>query len=223
MIWKTRDIIPFETSPLMNRIHPPLSPEQTVSDLAHFAWCALVALKLAQQDGQAMSPMMAHTFLVRWLAVAQKQRRFPRSIALDIDSLLKLGRQKGPTTGLQQRLEYLLESCSSPVSYQSDLFRLTYAIEALKAQGWVNAAVADHEWDIPALLAEYGDISALLVRKSDLVRHFNDEGQLTGRVEFLLKGQPQVVLDAFNARSLLCTVPESPYGWSVVILKPDQR
>lgn len=203
--------------------HHSSAPEQTVADLAHLAWCALVALKLEQHEGQALSTLMVHTFLVRWLAVAQKQRRFPRSVALDIDSLLKLGRQKGPTARLQQRLEYLLESCSSPVNQQSDLFRLTYAIESLKAQSWVNAVVADHEWDIPALLAEYGDISALLVRKSDLVRHFNDEGQLTGRVEFLVKGQPQVVLDAFNARSLLCTVPESPYGWSVVILKPDQR
>jgi len=77
---------------------------------------------------------MSHTFLLRWLAAAQKQRRFPRSVSDEIESLLRLGRQKGPAAGLQQRLEYLYESCSSPVSRQSDLFRLTYAIKALKAQ-----------------------------------------------------------------------------------------
>jgi len=164
--------------------------------------------------------MMAHTFLVRWLAVAQKQRRFPRSIALDIDSLLKLGRQKGPTAGLQQRLKYLLESCSSPVSYQSDLFRLTYAIEALKAQGWVNAAVADHEWDIPALLVEYADTSALLVRKSDLVHHFNNEGQLTGRVEFLVNGNMHHCVCAMQAQGLPTMQPEKTNSTQIFALQP---
>lgn len=105
-----------------------------------------MALCLARQDGQALSPLTMHTFLVHWLARAQKQRRFPRSVAADIDSLLRLGRQKGPAADLQQRLEYLLDSCSHPVSQQSDLFRLTHAIEYLKSQGWVNAVVTDEEW-----------------------------------------------------------------------------
>ncbi|MCJ1877422.1 DUF2913 family protein [Klebsiella sp. HSTU-Sny5] len=48
----------------------------------------MVALRLAQHDSQALSPLMTHTFLLRWLATAQKQRRFPRSVAADIESLL---------------------------------------------------------------------------------------------------------------------------------------
>lgn len=171
--------------------------EQTVADLAHLAWCALVALRLAQRDDQALSPLMAHTFLLRWLATSQKQRRFPRSVAADIESLLRLGRQKGPAVGLQKRLEYLYESCSSPVSRQSDLFRLTYAIEALKAQGWINSTVDDHEWDLPALAAEYTDVSALLVKKSELVRCFADDGRLTAPLAFAVKGNTEVVQAAF--------------------------
>lgn len=197
-----------------------LAPEHTIADLAHLAWCALVALRLAQHDGQALSPLTEHTFLVRWLAVAQKQRRFPRSVAPDIESLLKLGRQKGPTAGLQQRLEYLLESCSSLVCHQSDLFRLTYAIEALKAQGWVNAAVADAEWDVPALLTEYADVSALLVKKSDLVRHFSDEGQLTGRVEFLVNGDMQHCVCVMQAQELHATQPEKTDSTQIFALQP---
>jgi hypothetical protein len=185
---------------------PASHPEQTVADLARLAWCALVALRLAQRDGQALSPMMVHTFLLRWLAQAQKQRRFPRSVAPDIDSLLALalalGRRKGPAAGLHQQLEYLWRSCSSPVKQQSDLFRLTYAIEAIKSQGWINAAVVDAEWDIPALLAEYDNVSALLVRKSDLVRQFTDDGQLTGAVSFLAKGAMTVVCEALQVQGL---------------------
>src|SRR5690606_6761653 len=94
--------------PAMNKTNlTALPPEESLADLAHFAWCALVGLRLAQQDGQALSPLTIHTFLVRWLADAQKQRRFPRSVASDIDSLLRLGRMKGPAADLQQRLQYL--------------------------------------------------------------------------------------------------------------------
>ena len=116
------------------------------ADLAHFSWCALVGLRLVQQDGQALTPLTIHTFLVRWLADAQKQRRFPRSVAPDIDTLLRLGRQQGPAAGLLKRQEYLHQSCTEPLAQQSDLFRLTHAIEYLRAQGWVNAVVSDEEW-----------------------------------------------------------------------------
>lgn len=188
----------------MNNHNTP--PDQTIADLAHLAWCALVALRFAQRNGLAQPPLMEHTFLLRWLATAQKQRRFPRTVAPDIDSLLSLGRQKGLAAGLYQRLEYLWESCSSPAKQQSDLFRLTYAIEALKAQGWLNAVITDEEWDIPALLAEYDDMSALLVKKSDLVHHFTDDGQLTGMVTFLVKGASDVVTATFDTQSLRHTI-----------------
>ncbi|EPT6140168.1 DUF2913 family protein [Salmonella enterica subsp. enterica serovar Newport] len=129
-----------------------LPTEQTVTALAHFAWCALVALRTAQQDGQALSPLSTHTFLLRWLTVAYKQKRFPRAIASDIEGLLTLGRSKGLAASLFSRLEYLWSSCSGPVSAQSDLYRLTYAIEQLKSHGWINAVVSDGDWDNEALL-----------------------------------------------------------------------
>ncbi|WP_323115862.1 hypothetical protein [Klebsiella variicola] len=46
----------------------------------------MVALRLTQHDGQASSPQLTHTFLLRWLVTAQKQRRFPRSVATDIET-----------------------------------------------------------------------------------------------------------------------------------------
>lgn len=127
-----------QTGPLYSRAmqtKPSVTPAQTVHELAQFAWCALVALQLARQDGQALSPLMTHPFLLCWLATAHKQRRFPRTVAPDIENLLTLGRQRGPAAKLLQRLKYLHNSCISPVKLQSELFRLTYAIESLKASG----------------------------------------------------------------------------------------
>ena len=56
----------------------------------HLAWCALVALALARQNGDALSPAQENLFLTRWLATALKQRRFSRDVAPDIEWLLKL-------------------------------------------------------------------------------------------------------------------------------------
>ena len=157
----------------MKNTYSPLSPDQTITDLAHFAWCALVGLRLAQQEGQALSPLTIHSFLLRWLATAQKQRRFPRSVAPDIDSLLCLGRQKGPGALLHERLEYLWQTCCGELSLQADQIRLTHAIETLKSQGWINAVVADDEWVPEALYVEHADVAVLLGRKIGLVRHFS--------------------------------------------------
>jgi len=197
-----------------------LPPEESLADLAHFAWCALVGLRLAQQDGQARSPLTIHTFLVRWLADVQKQRRFPRSVAPDIDSLLRLGRMKGPAADLQQRLQYLWQSCTEPVTQQSALFRLTHAIEHLKSQGWVNAVVADEEWVPETLSAEYADVSALLVRQSELQRHFTEEGKQSAPVEFIVAGEVRVVGDAFDARALRYVIQEQHAGWCLLSLLP---
>lgn len=195
----------------MKKTHNSLPPEQTVAELAHFAWCALVALRTVQQDGQALSPLSTHTFLLRWLTVAYKQKRFPRAVASDIEGLLALGRSKGLAASLLNRLEYLWTSCTGPVSAQSDLYRLTYAIEQLKSNGWVNAAVSDDDWDSTILIEEYRDTDALLVKKSALTGGFSDEGKLVAPVEFLVNGDLSACMEIFKTHEL-----------SPVILEPDR-
>lgn len=187
-------------------------------DLAHFAWCTLVALRTAQQDGQAVSPLASHTFLVRWLALAQKQKRFPRTITSDIAGLLALGRKKGIAANLYNRLEYLWASCTGPVPAQSDLYRLTYAIEQLKSQGWINAVVSDDDWDEKSLGEEYGDSAALLVKKSALTRGFSGDGKLVEPVEFKVVGDMSACMAAFQAHTLPAVILES----NRIALQPEQ-
>ncbi|MBA7729444.1 hypothetical protein HV169_10150 [Citrobacter freundii] len=79
---------------------------------------------------------------------AQKQRRFPRSAASDIGSLLRQRSMKGPAASLLHRLEYLWSSCIGPLPAQSYLYRLTYAIERLKSEDWVNSVVSDRDWGV---------------------------------------------------------------------------
>ena len=83
--------------------------------------------------GRSGTVTAQHAFLLRWLTVVYKQKRFPRAIASDIGTLVALGRQKGLAASLFSRLEYLWSSCSGTAFAQSDLYRLTYAIEQLKS------------------------------------------------------------------------------------------
>ncbi|WP_254304350.1 DUF2913 family protein [Candidatus Sodalis sp. SoCistrobi] len=92
-----------------------LSPKETTSDLSHLAFCALVALHFAREDAVASSPYAENLFLIRWLAQAQKQKRFPKSVAVDIEWLLEKGRKQGPAGKLKQHLEYLWQSCNGDV------------------------------------------------------------------------------------------------------------
>ena len=71
----------------------------------HLAWCALVALALARQEGGVLSPAQENLFLIRWLATALKQRRFPREINPDIEWLLKQRRQLGVSAKLASKLK----------------------------------------------------------------------------------------------------------------------
>ncbi len=47
---------------------------------------------------------------------------------------------------LRQHLDYLFHSCSGKLAAQSVLFRLTYASETLKDQGWDNYLLDAKEW-----------------------------------------------------------------------------
>lgn len=204
----------------MKKNYTALPPEESMADLAHLAWCALVGLRLAQQDGQALSPLTVHNFLVRWLAAAQKQRRFPRSVAPELNSLLSQGRQKGPAAGLEQRLDGLLNACDNPVTSPPDLLRLTRAIGHLKSLGWVNAVLADDEWQPQKLIAEYAGGTAFLVRKSELGRKFEVSGKLTGEIMFMVVGDSCVVVDALSARGLDCMLRGQYTGGCLLTLVP---
>lgn len=150
--------------------------------------------------------------------MAYKQKRFPRAIASDIQGLLALGRTKGLASGLCNRLEYLWSSCSGAVSAQSDLYRLTYAIEQLKSQGWVNVVVSDGDWGGEGLVEEYSDTDALLVRKSALTSGFSDEGKLTSSIEFLVSGDMPACIEAFRTNALTFDMMAS----NRIALQPEQ-
>lgn len=159
----------------------------------HLAWCALVALALARQKGDVLSPAQENLFLTRWLATALKQRRFSRDITPDIEWLLKQGRQLGVNAKLASKLNYLWRSCTGELSEQNDLFRLTYALETAKDMHWNYRLLGDREWSGRYAVALNTGVNGIYLSRSNLDVAFDDSGRqinpltarLTGNVASL--------------------------------------
>lgn len=157
-----------------------MNTESLTQQSGHLAWCALVALHFARQDGTVNSDTQASLFLTRWLALAQKQRRFPREVAPDITWLLKQGRTLGMAADLGRKLEYLWRSCTGELSEQNDLFRLTYALETAKNDGWEYRLLSDKEWAGRHGMTFSTGVNGIYLSRTSLDAAFNDDGgQLT--------------------------------------------
>ncbi|EIJ4064721.1 DUF2913 family protein [Salmonella enterica] len=161
----------------------------------HLAWCALVALALARQDGGVISPAQENLFLTRWLATALKQRRFSREVTPDIEWLLKQGRQMDVSAKLASKLDYLWRSCTGELSEQSDLFRLTYALETAKDMHWNYRLLSDREWSGRNAVALSAGVNGIYLSRVSLDAAFDDNGRqinplmarMTGSIAGMMK------------------------------------
>lgn len=191
-----------------------MSDIQTLTDrTGHFAWCALVALKLAILDGLVSSEAQQNLFLTRWLATALKQRRFHRDVAQDIEWLLKQGRLYGVSANLPGKLDYLWRSCTGELAEQSDLFRLTYAFETAKDMQWQYRVLSDREWSGRYAVTFNLQVNAIGILKSSLDLGFGTDGMQLLPVQIRISGAVdgfQVLLNRCGWQAVkLTTTPES--------------
>lgn len=143
----------------------------------HLAWCALIALALARKDGTVHSAAQENLFLIRWLASAQKQRRFSRDVATNIDWLLKQGRQYGVKAQLAGKLDYLWQSCSGTLTEQSALSRLRFVMEAAKDMGWIYRLLPDREWSGRHAINLNSSVNGICVSQTSLAAAFDAKGR----------------------------------------------
>ncbi|ORM63991.1 hypothetical protein PRCB_17680 [Pantoea rodasii] len=175
-------------------------------NISHLAWCALVALHTARQDGQANSPAQDNLFLTRWFALAEKQRRFTRELASDISWLLREGREKGLRADLPGKLEYLWRAGNGSLLDQNDLFRLQHALHAVKMSGWIYMVLAGSEWCGRRQLRLSSSVSGVYLCRSALDNGFNENGQQIIPLSARLTGDLPA-LDAILKRSGWRRVP----------------
>lgn len=164
----------------------------------HLAWCALVALALAKNEGSTHSLAQEDIFLTRWLATAQKQRRFPRDVAPDIEWLLKQGRMLGVRANLADKLNYLWRACLGVLSEQNDLFRLTYCLETANDMHWNYRLLSDREWSGRYAVTINVEENTIHLSHSNLDLAFDDEGGLVNPLMARLSGRMADVEELLN-------------------------
>lgn len=159
----------------------------------HLAWCALVALQLARQDGLIGSESQENLFITRWFALAKKQRRFSRNLATDIDWILNQGRSLGMRARLKHKLDYIWRSCNGELLEQNDMFRMTYAMELLMEHAWVYQALSDRDWTGRHRIQTSASVNSICLLKSALDSAFNEEGKQILPVPARISGQVEAL------------------------------
>ncbi|OJH81830.1 DUF2913 family protein [Serratia marcescens] len=204
---------------MQDNARPSAAPADTTTDLSHLAFCALVALALERQSGGASTPYAETLFLIRWLATAQKQKRFPRSVAIDIQWLLERGRRHGAAARLRRHLELLWHSCSGNIAEQSDLFRLTYATETLKQQGWDNAVMSSREWR-NGVLPKTAVTNGFYVETAALNAAYDRDGRHRHSVEVRVIGDVTAFIDVLGRYQIAAQHTASNTHYHQVSLLP---
>ncbi|MBU9819644.1 DUF2913 family protein [Rahnella sp. BCC 1045] len=145
--------------------------------IGHLAWCGLIALHLARKDGVAHSSSQENLYLIRWLAAAEKQKRFPKETADHIRWLLREGREKGVLADLPGKLTYLWRAGSGALLMQNDLFRLQHVLHATRLTGWVHNVLSEDEWGQRKLMNINPAVSSIYLNEYELETGFDSQGR----------------------------------------------
>lgn len=182
------------------------------TSVGHLAWCGLIALNMARQDGQVSTPAQDTLFLTRWLAVAEKQRRFCKELAPEIRWLLREGREMGVRADLPGKLEYLWLTGSEALLRQDDLSRLQHALQALQMAGWIYMLLDEKQWRGPNAPRLNPSVSGLYLHKDSLNAGFNPAGLHTGDLPIRITGDLKA-LDSLLQRSGWHRKPDGIDPW----------
>ncbi|EOL9123147.1 DUF2913 family protein [Enterobacter ludwigii] len=193
-----------------------LTTKRPDTELAHLAWCIIVAVKLARKEGKSLTPLQTHMFIMRWLSTAQKRKLFPKSLAPDIIWLQEQGRLKGPSARLYSKVEYIWLASSGELANQSVLYRFTCMIDTLRSMGWKDYLLSDDDW-INGWKAGT-EISAVYTQKSQLHCSFTEKGELVTPLELRLTGIPDGIFPLLEQCKLKSEKQPSNMGYTVLLL-----
>ncbi|MNN02401.1 hypothetical protein D3C81_1150600 [compost metagenome] len=152
------------------------------------AWCALIALHTALQDGAVSSEAQQNLFITRWLAEAKRTRRFSRETTRDIDWLLRQGRTLGVRAKLPLKLNFLWDTTTGTLEEQPDLYRLSHALDTAREYHWVYQVLSDEQWQGRRRLTMNPEVNGVYVLKSSLDAAFNEAGKQCAPVRVRITG-----------------------------------
>jgi hypothetical protein len=197
-----------------------LTVKRPTEDLAHLAWCIMVAVKLAQEQGKAATELQVHLFIMQWLATAQKRKLFPRSVAPDILWLINQGKRYGFAAKLNRKVEYIWRSTTGELAKQSVLFRFTWFVETLKTMGWCGLLQSTRDWCNGR--AGSATTRTLCIPEAELHPAFSEDGALIKPLELRVTGDISDVFPLLEQSHLSAEQRPDKDGFSVIRLLPEK-
>lgn len=198
-----------------------LSTKRPDTELAHLAWCILVAISLARHEGKALSQLQTHMFIMQWLSTAQKRKLFPKSLAKDIIWLQEQGKRYGQAARLYSKVEYIWLASSGELASQSPLFRFTCMIDTLRTMGWQDYLLSDADWQHGWKSSQ--EAPALYTQKSRLHDSFTETGELIVPLEIRLTGDHKGLFPLLEQCRLVADEQPANEGFSVFLLHTHVR
>lgn len=198
-----------------------LTTKRPDTELAHLAWCIIVAVKLARKEGRSLTPLQTHMFIMQWLSTAQKRKIFPKSLAPDIIWLQEQGKLKGPAARLYSKVEYIWLASSGELAGQSTLFRFTCMIDTLRTMGWKDYLLSDTDWENNWMAG--AEVSAIYTKKSQLHSSFTQSGQLIVPLEVRITGNPDGIFPLLEQCMLKADKQLLELGHTVLLIQPDAK
>lgn len=168
--------------------------------LYNFILNALIALELeANEKSFVSSSSKKSLFLGAWLKKAKKQRRYPKSLAQEVENLINIYLLKGQRAKLSELLsemiyEYRLLLNIKVNSELTAKFRFDSAMQALSIQGWKISLPITQDIDeqIPYRSSHSKEI---FTSKRYWEGAFDKEHALCKEISIFVVSSPQLVID----------------------------
>ncbi|HHR3897977.1 TPA: DUF2913 family protein [Salmonella enterica] len=200
-----------------------MNSEDKNGKLASFTWAALVALKLAVQDGKISSALSEHLFMMNWLSVARKRKLFSKQVAPEIQWLLTEGRNKGVNANLKLKVEYLYFTSQETTSEQSAYFRFTHAIEELGTHGWDSYFLTSRKWDL-LNQGEFGLSGNFIFMEGERVQGcFDRNGKLHRELPLRVCGDVDMAERFFTDNKIVIDIQRDANGERVYFLLSPEK
>ncbi|WP_413722581.1 DUF2913 family protein [Sodalis sp. RH24] len=180
------------------------TPGETLPALAHFSWCAQVALRLAIQDGLIHSPLDEHLFLLNWIVTAKTQKRFPKMIGTDIDNLISHASRLGIQINLLQQLHSIYIFYMFPMVKKTDRLRFSYVIESLRLLGWQDFSISRKDGLALEKFSLDSRKNVIFIEYESLNKAFDAEGRQISIIELKLSGPINKIIELFVKQDFYC-------------------
>jgi len=171
--------------------------------ISHIAWCALIALNLAEQEGRITKTENENTFLSSWLNTALVEKRFDHGANQEIHWLISQCNRVDSDAGVKHKLTILWNDSCGKINKESDLLRLTMAINSATKTSWIYKLIEPHQWEAYLLSLSKYSFNCIMINRGSLDQAFDEWG---------IQKQPINALIIGNKNDLMTCLQH--FGWN---------